>query len=340
MTKDLYEVLGVDKSASQTEIKKGYRAKAKEYHPDKNPGDKEAEANFKDVAYAYEILSDEDKKAIYDSRGHAGLNGQHHGHAHHDPFEMFNQMFREREMQNQRAQFNINVAISISLEEAYDGVTKKFKYNRQVKCEPCNGLGGKDPIRCTACNGSGNISNVIRTPAGMMHQVSTCHVCQGKGKAYKDVCTNCNGRGMSQSREEVTVDIPASPTEVIIKRGKGHMLPDGTFGDLSIRIDVTPHEKYRVTYNYGLISDIHVPYEILMLGGKAEFETIDGGKVKLTIKKLSKIGTKLKLTGKGLRIPGLRNTRADQFLVLHVDIPDSITKEEEKLLEQIKKLKE
>ena len=128
MTKDLYKVLGVDKSASQTEIKKGYRAKAKEYHPDKNPGDKESEANFKDIAYAYEILSDEDKKAIYDARGHAGLNGQHHGHANHDPFEMFNQMFREREMQNQIAQFNVNVAISISLEEAYDGVTKKFKY--------------------------------------------------------------------------------------------------------------------------------------------------------------------------------------------------------------------
>jgi molecular chaperone DnaJ len=338
MTKDLYKVLDVDKSASQTEIKKGYRAKAKLYHPDKNPGDKGAESNFKDVAYAYEVLSDEDKKSKYDTRGHAGLNNQHQGHGNAQ--SMFEEMMRQQQEQAQKAQYDINVAINITLEEAYNGTSKKFQYNRQVKCKPCKGYGGSNPTQCPSCHGAGHISHVIQTPVGRMTQQVTCDHCHGKGRTYKDTCSTCRGKGLSNEKKEVTIDIPHSPTEPILKPNGGHMIPNGTFGTLTVRVDVQAHPKFRPTYAYGLISDIQVPYEILMTGGKVEFQTIDGSKVKLTIKKLSKIGSKVKLAQKGLKDPIFKHTRGDQFLVLHVDIPNSMTTEEEELLNKIKKLKE
>jgi molecular chaperone DnaJ len=342
MTKDLYEVLGVDKSASQTEIKKGYRAKAKEYHPDKNPGDKVAEDNFKDVAYAYEILSDEDQKAIYDTRGHAGLKGQpQQGHAHFDPFEMFSQVFGNHFGQQQnRARFDINVSISIKLEEAYNGLSKNFKYNRQIKCEPCSGVGGTEPTLCSKCNGSGFMSHIIRTRYGHQSQIRTCDQCNGKKTTFKNTCTTCQGSGSVQSREDIEITIPPTPIDLITERGAGHMMDDGTYGNLNLRVDILTNEDYQLTHDFGLISEVNVPYETLMLGGEIEFKTIDGGKVKLSVKKLSKIGTKLKLTGKGLKKPRFKHLRGDQFLVLRLEIPNSISKEEEELLKKIKKLKE
>jgi len=342
MTKELYGVLGVDKSASQTEIKKGYRAKAKQYHPDKNPGDEQAESNFKDVAYAYEILSDDDKKDRYDRRGHAGLNPQQEQRQRYkNPFA---EIIREQQEREEAERYNINVGISITLEDAYSGVTKKFNYNKQVKCTPCKGFGGSNPNKCNKCNGSGSLTTVIRTPVGMMQQILSCDACNGKGKTYDDFCGTCHGKGMSTLRTEVSIDIPASPTEIIIKRGGGNMIPNGTYGNLSIRVDILPHIKFKLTYNFGLVSDLKVPYEKLMLGGQIEFQTIDGGTVKLSVKKLSKIGDKLKLKGKGLKdsslIQKFGSPRGDQYLILQVDIPNSITKEEEDLLKQIKKLKE
>jgi molecular chaperone DnaJ len=336
MTKDLYEVLGVDKTASQTEIKKGYRAKAKEYHPDKNQGDKEAESNFKDVAYAYEILSDENKKEMYDTRGHAGLNNQGPQRPQgFDPFDLFSQMFNQHN-RPQQVNYDINVGVTISVEEAYNGITKKFQYNRQINCDPCKGSGGTNPSQCSNCRGAGKITSIAH---GRL-TINTCGVCRGKGITFDNTCSTCHGAGNSKIREDISIDIPPSVTEIITKRGKGNMTPSGTSGNLNIRVNVQPNDKFQFTHDYSLISGFKVPYEILMTGGKLDFQTIDGGKVKLTIKKLSKIGSKLKVKGKGMKKPHLGDARGDQFLILDIDIPNSINKEEEELLEKIKILKQ
>jgi len=342
MTEDLYEVLGVDRNVSKTELKKAYRAKAKEYHPDKNPDDQEAEKKFKDVAYAYEVLTDDNKKARYDQGGHNALNGtppqgQRGGFGR----DMFEEMIRQQNEANQRRQSSIVTTIHLDLEDIYNGVTKKFKYNRQIKCTTCNGLGGTNPSVCETCKGTGRAVKVTSTPFGHMQEIGRCNTCQGKGTTFESGCGTCNGIGAISSREEIEIEIPhgiASDT-MFHRQGDGHEMPNGGFGDLLMKILVRPHPKFERQYDNDLISTIKVPYVILMLGGKVPFTTIDGGKVNLTIKKLSKLGAKLKLTGKGLRKLDWKHSRGDQFLVLDIEIPDSVSTEEKELLEKMKKLK-
>jgi len=340
MTEDLYKTLGVDKAASQTEIKSAYRGKAKEYHPDKNPGDKKAEDMFKQISHAYDILSDVKKKKMYDNGGHDALNGRQQTHSNVN--EMFREMARQQNQQREKAQHSIVVNTEITLEEVFSGVTKKFNYNRQVKCKSCDGLGGTEPSICGGCQGSGRKIKVTSTQFGHMQEIGKCNDCNGKGTTFKVNCKPCRGAGHVSSREEISVDMPHSVGSGMMfeQVNGGHEMPNGGFGDLIIKVYVKEHPIYTLHHDFGLISDIKIPYETLMLGGNVEFKTIDGAKISLTIKKLSKVGAKVKLTGKGLKKPNWNHVRGDQYLVLGVDIPNSIGKEEEELLEKLKKLKE
>jgi len=342
MKENLYKVLGIDKIASKTEIKKGYRKKAKEYHPDRNPDDKEAEDMFKKVSYAYEILSDDNKRARYDNGGHNALEGGTN-HTHNNMQDMFREMARQQAVQQEKMQHGIKVSTKITLEEVHTGVTKNFKYNRQIKCTPCNGLGGTEPSICLGCQGSGRKIKVTSTQFGHMQEIGKCHDCNGKGTKFKNNCDKCKGVGHITSREEVSIVIPHGIENGMTfhQADGGHEMVNGGFGDLVIQVFVSEHPIYKLGYgDFGLTSELKVPYEILMLGGNTKFKTIDGSTVSLTIKKLSKAGTKLKLAGKGLMKPNFNHVRGDQYLILNVDFQGSITPEEEKLLQKLKKLKE
>jgi molecular chaperone DnaJ len=347
MAKDLYKILGITKEADDKEIKKAYRKMAMKYHPDKNAGDKEAETKFKDVAEAYEILSDGDKKARYDSMGYdAYANGGQRGQQG-DPFgfsDIFNSMRQQQQGNRRKQQHSIIQKITLSMEDIYNGVTKKFKYNRLSKCEPCNGKGGEDVERCKTCDGKGIQLKIQRTEFGVVQQAISCNDCDGRGFKISKPCTTCHGKMFTQQVNVIEIKIPHStmPNEQIHYSNKGHEYIDETgqnAGDLILVIDVN-QEKSTILKDFGLLSKIDLPYEIMILGGEYEFKTIDGTKVKVTISKLTNIGRKLKLKGKGLKYKGYDVMRGDQYLMVDLKFPESITEEEEKLLTEIKKIKE
>ena len=332
MTEDFYKILDVVNSASQTEIKKAYREKVKQYHPDKNPDDKSAEDMFKKVAHAYEVLSDDDKRAKYDSGGHDALD-PNKGPSYSNMDEIFREMARQQTKHREKSENSIMVSTQITLEEVFSGVTKKFKYNRQVKCKPCDGLGGTQPSICNGCHGKGRKVRIVSNQFGHIQEVVKCGECSGKGTTFKSPCKICRSSGHVTSKEEISVDIPHSVSHGMIleKLDGGHEIPSGGFGDLIIKILIKSHPIYKRYNEIDLISDIKVPYETLMLGGKVNFKTIGGTTHSLTIKKMSKVGIKLKMVRKGLVKPDWNASRGDQYLVLGVDIPTSISKEEEEI---------
>tara|TARA_R110000796_G_scaffold18980_2_gene57131 strand:- start:3472 stop:4500 length:1029 start_codon:yes stop_codon:yes gene_type:complete len=342
MDKNLYEVLGVDKKANQPEIKKAYRKQALKYHPDKNPDDKEAEDKFKDVAYAYEVLSDNDKKTKYDTHGHNGLKGgaqQQNPFGGKHPFQAFYDMHMAKDP---KEEYDIIAKLSITLEQADEGTSQRLSYNRFTKCAPCDGKGGDNPTSCTTCQGSGNIIRVIRTNIGNMQEVISCHICNGKGVMYENTCTTCNGQSGAETTDSILITTPASirSGERIIFDDKGHYFKDNVYGNLIISVHLKEHAKFKVQRDYSLVSVIKIPYEILMTGGKVNFTPIDGKELRVTIPKMSTVGKKIRLPNKGLKKPNINNVRTDQILVLDVLIPTSISTEEEGLLEKIKKNKE
>ena len=331
MKKDLYKILGVDKTATASEIKKAYRKKAKEHHPDKG-GDPEV---FKDISHANSVLSDETKRQNYDRTGNSDAQ------AFNSNANAWEKLFREQELQRQKQRYSVGIAMRVTLEEIFNGAKKTFKYKRQILCKGCDGIGGSEPSKCTRCDGSGRIHRVHQTQFGTMQEDLDCDQCN-QGYHYKQICKTCNGSGVQSSVEEIEVEIPKSiPSgSVMEKADLGNIMPNGKFSVLNIRVDVIQHEKYQVSHQYNLVSELKVPYETLMLGGQVEFKTIDGGKVKLSVKPFSKIGDRLQLKGKGLHLPHLNKTRGNQILILNIDLPSGMTSEEQELLEKLKKLKE
>jgi len=342
MKEDLYKVLDIDKSATDKEIKKAYRTKAKLHHPDKPEGD---EATFKKVSDAYEILSDDNKRAIYDSRGHEGLDrNQSQGHRPNE--QQFRDFVNAQRKAQQEAQMKMNAEIrahvSMSIEDIFNGVTKVFEYNRRIICTDCEGDGGTNPARCGDCNGTGTITRIKETQFGFMQHSAICTGCKGVGILHDKTCSSCTGNGISSVRERHTEEIEHGMVdgEHIIVEGKGNVMENGEYGDLVMKIVIKPHEKFTINYDYNLTSVVKIPYEILILGGKVEFTTIDGSRVRFTVKELSKIGTKLNLKDKGLKKRDWNHVRGDQTIILDIDIPTEISDEESELLEKIKKLKE
>ena len=347
--RDYYEVLGVDRNASASDIKKAYRKLAIQYHPDKNPGNKEAEEKFKEAAEAYSVLSDPDKKARYDQFGFEGVSGAGGGGGFSgggmnfdDIFSMFGDIFGGRggfggggsgpakyRGSDQR------VKVKLDLQEIANGVTKKFKLKKYVTCTHCNGSGAEGGAveTCPECNGTGRVVRTQQSFFGVMRSEVACPRCNGQGKIIKNKCSHCKGDGITMGEEIVEVNIPAGVYEgmQLSMRGKGNAGKlNGIPGDLLIIIEEEKHPTLIRDENdlvYSLLLDIPTA----ALGGFAEIPTIDG-KAKVTIEPGTQPGKVLRLRGKGL--PALNGYgKGDIVVNISVYIPETLSKDEKKTIE-------
>lgn len=354
LARDYYEILGVDRNASQDEIKKAYRKLAKKYHPDMNPGDKEAEQKFKEINEAYEVLSDPEKKARYDQFGHAGVNGQGGFNTggfgggfgdfgdfgdfggFGDIFDMFfGEGFTGRRRNSPQKGADIRYHMTITFEEAAFGAEKEFRVERTEMCSTCNGTGAKPgtkPVTCGYCGGTGQIRQTQRTPLGSFTQVRTCEHCRGTGKIIKELCPDCRGTGRMRRSRRVKVKIPAGVDNgsVISLRGEGELgVNGGPPGDLFIEIKVKPHEIFK-REGQNIICEIPISFVQAALGAEIEVPTLEG-KIKYTIPEGTQSGTVFRLKGKG--IPSVRGYgRGDELIKVYVEVPKKLTEKQKELL--------
>ena len=355
--RDYYEVLGVDRNASANDIKKAYRKLAIQYHPDKNPGDKEAEEKFKEAAEAYSVLSDADKKARYDQFGFEGVSGAGAGGFSgagmdmNDIFSMFGDIFGGRggfsgfggfgggssAPQKHRGN-DLRVKAKLTLQEIANGTTKKFKLKKYVACTHCNGSGaeGNSYETCPECKGTGRIIRTQQSFFGMMRSEVACPHCGGEGKIIKNKCSHCHGEGIVLGEEVVEIQIPAGVVEgmQLSMRGKGNAgKRNGINGDLLIVIEEEKHPELIRDENdliYSLLLDIPTA----TLGGFAEIPTIDG-KAKVTIDPGTQPGKVLRLRGKGL--PTLNGYgKGDIVVNISVLIPEVLSIDEKKTIESFR----
>lgn len=365
--RDYYEVLGVDKSSSADEIKKAYRKKAMQYHPDRwvNGSDeekKDAEEKFKEAAEAYEVLSNPDKKSRYDQFGHAGMGGaasDFSGFNVNDIFSHFADVFGGGGggfgfnigdlfggggggySQGQRAVRkggNLRIKVKMTLEEVATGTEKKLKINKYVPCEHCHGTGAKDEHSketCPNCHGSGQEVRQQRSMFGIMQQVSVCSRCNGTGEIIKDPCPHCHGNGIVQGQEIIQVSIPAGVDNgmQLTMRGKGHAAANGGVnGDLLVAIEVADHDVFERDGN-NLYLNYYISFPQAALGSSVEIPTL-GGKAKVKIAAGTQGGQVLRLQGKGL--PQLQSNNVGDLIVnVNVWTPKSLTKEEKELVEKL-----
>lgn len=359
--RDYYEVLGIDKSASANDIKKAYRRKAMEYHPDKNPGSKEAEEKFKEAAEAYSVLSDPDKKARYDQFGHAGMGGDSgfggfggQGMDINDIFSMFGDIFGGGfggggfsggfggfgggQAQSRHRGGDLRVKVKLTLEEIAEGVTKKFKLKKYVPCPHCNGSGseGNETETCPDCNGRGRTVRTVRTPFGIMNSETVCQRCGGEGRIIKNKCKHCSGDGITMGEEIVEIQIPAGVAEgmQLSMRGKGNAgKRNGIAGDLLIQIEEEKHPTL-IRDERDLIYNLLLDIPTATLGGVVEIPTIKEN-IKLTIEPGTQPGKALRLRGKGL--PSLNEYgRGDIVVNVSVYIPETLNRDEKKVIESFK----
>ncbi len=360
MTKrDFYEVLEVSKTATADEIKKAYRKKAIQYHPDKNPGDKAAEEKFKEAAEAYEILSDQQKRQRYDQYGHAGVGSAAGGGFNgadmnmEDIFSHFGDIFgghfggfngfggfgsSQRNSQRVKRGTDLRVKVKLNLSEIATGVEKKIKVKKQVICSHCNGSGaskGSSSTTCPTCNGQGRVTRVQQTILGQMQTASECPTCGGEGKIIKDKCTFCGGEGIVREDDIITINIPAGVMEgmQLSMSGKGNAAPrGGVNGDLLVLIEEEPHPQLIRDEN-DLIFNLLLSVPMATLGGSVEVPTVDG-KVKVTIAPGTQPGKVLRLRGKGL--PNVNRYGTGDLLVnIGVYIPENLNREEKALIDKL-----
>lgn len=355
--RDYYEVLGVSKSADATEIKKAYRKLALKYHPDKNPGDKEAEEKFKEAAEAYDVLSNEEKKRRYDQFGHAGVGGAGQGGfgggmSMDDIFSQFGDIFGSfggfsgfggfgggRSARRVNRGTNLRVKVKMNLQEIATGIEKKIKVKKYVACQHCNGTGAKDGksySTCSTCKGSGQVTRVQNTILGAMQTTSTCPTCEGEGKIINEKCTFCNGEGVLMSEEVISINIPAGVGEgmQLSLSGKGNAARrGGVNGDLIVLIEEEEHPEL-VRDGNDLLYNVFIGYLEAVLGETVEIPTIEG-KVKVKIEAGTQPGKILRLRGKGL--PDVNGYgKGDLLAKVNVWIPKNLSKDEKKLVEKMK----
>lgn len=360
MTKrDFYEILDVPKSASADEIKKAYRKKAIQFHPDKNPGDKQAEEKFKEAAEAYEVLSDAEKRRRYDQYGHAGVGGAAGGGFGgssmnmEDIFSHFGDIFgghfggfggfgggQRGGGQRVRRGSDLRVKVRLTLSEIATGVEKKIKVKKYVACSHCNGTGaahGSSPVTCTTCNGQGRVTRVQQTILGQMQTAAECPTCNGDGKIVKDKCSHCNGEGIVREDEVITINIPAGVMEgmQLSMSGKGNAARrGGVNGDLLVLVEEETHPELIRDEN-DLIYNLLLTVPMATLGGSVEVPTVDG-KVKVNIAPGTQPGKVLRLRGKGL--PSVNRYGTGDLLVnIGVYIPENLNKEEKAAIEKLSK---
>ena len=361
--RDFYEILGVSKSASADEIKKAYRKVAMQFHPDRNPGNKEAEEKFKEAAEAYEILSDTDKKSQYDRFGHAGVSGNGRGGFGgggqnmnmDDIFSQFGDIFgddvfgsffgggqrrggggagRARGVRGS----NLRVRIKLNYEEIAKGASKTIKVKKHVGCSACGSSGAKDKSSmqtCGTCGGSGQVRRVQNTFLGQMQTVTTCPTCNGEGSTIANKCTVCKGEGRVYGEENITIDIPAGVQEgmQLSVSGKGNAGErGGSPGDLVVLIEEEAHPQlHRDGLNVAY--DLHISFPDAAFGIQAEVPTIDG-RAKIKIPPGTQSGKVFRLKGKGF--PALQSyEKGDQLIYVNVWTPQHISAEEKAMLEKM-----
>ena len=356
--KDYYEVLGVDKSASEDEIKKAYRKMAKKYHPDLHPGDAEAEKSFKEVNEAYEILSDSDKKARYDQFGHAGVDpnfgagGGGFGGGFSGDFgdlgDIFSSFFgggfgggfggsRSSNPNAPRRGADTSTTVNLSFEEAAKGCKKTIKVTRIENCPDCSGSGaaaGSTPKTCPSCHGTGHINMNQRTPFGTMQTTRVCEQCRGTGKIIDNPCKTCAGKGRVRRTKEQVVDIPAGVDDgqYINMRGGGDMGTNGgPAGDLHINISVRPHPIFERD-GFDVYCEIPITFTQAALGSEITVPTLDG-KVKFTIHPGTQNGDEFKLKGKGIQRTNY-NGRGDQYVRVFIEVPRDLSSKQKDLLKK------
>ena len=356
--RDYYEILGVSKSATADEIKKAYRKKAIEYHPDKNPGAKASEEKFKEAAEAYEVLSDQQKRQRYDQFGHAGVNGSAGGGfgggsmSMDDIFSHFGDIFGghfgfggfggggSRGGTRVRKGSDLRVKVKLNLQEIAQGVEKKIKVKKYVSCQHCNGSGAEhasDMTTCTTCHGSGRVTRVQNTILGQMQTQSECPTCQGEGKIIKDKCKHCAGEGIVREDEVININIPAGVMEgmQLSMSGKGNAARrGGVNGDLLVLVEEDKHPELIRDEN-DLIYNLLITVPMATLGGSVEVPTVDG-KVKVTIAAGTQPGKVLRLRGKGLPSVNRYGT-GDLLINIGVYIPENLNKDEKYLMEKLGK---
>lgn len=353
--RDYYEVLGVSKSASEAELKKAYRKKAIQFHPDKNPDDKQAEENFKEAAEAYEVLSNPEKRQRYDQFGHAGMGGAAGGGFGggmnmEDIFSHFGDIFGGgsffgggfggggRSSRRVNRGSNLRVKVKLTLKEIAEGVEKKIKVKKYVECNSCNGSGAKDGSSfstCSTCNGSGQVTRVQNTILGQMQTASTCPSCNGEGKMITNKCTSCAGEGIVRDEEVISINIPAGVAEgmQLSVSGKGNAARRGGInGDLLILIQEEEHPEL-VRDENDLLYNLFISIPDSILGTAVEIPTIEN-KVKVKIDGGTQPGKILRLRGKGL--PDVNGYgRGDLLVKINVWVPKNVSKEEKKVLEKL-----
>ncbi len=351
--RDYYEVLGVQKGASEDELKKAYRKLAKANHPDLHPGDAAAEARFKEINEAYEVLSDSDKRARYDQYGHAGVDPNFNPNAGFgggfggfgdfgDLGDIFESFFGggggSRRSQNApRKGENLRVAVDLTFEEAAFGCKKDIPVSRIEDCADCHGTGcenGTTPEVCPVCGGSGQVRRQQRTAFGMMQTTVACDNCRGSGKIIHSPCPTCKGKGAVRRNKTVNVSIPAGidDGQTISVRGQGHRGANGgPAGDLLVTIRMMSHPEFERD-DTSVLYRLSINIVQAALGAEVEVPTLDG-KVKYTIPEGTQSGTVFRLRGKG--IPRLNSSgRGDQFVTVIVDTPTGLSSEQKEILTQ------
>ena len=353
--RDYYEVLGVDKNASEADIKRAYRKMAKENHPDLHPGDKECEARFKEANEAYEVLSNPDKKAKYDQFGFAGVDPNYGGGAGYgggfngdfdfgDLGDIFGSFFGGGSGGGRRTNPNapprgesLRMSLTISFEEAAFGCEKEVTVDRMEQCGTCHGNGcapGTSPEVCPDCHGSGQVQVRRQTPMGVFATSSPCPKCGGKGKIIHQPCKDCHGTGAVRKRKTIQASIPAGIDngQTISIRGQGHAGKNGgPAGDLLITITIRPHELFR-REGTSVLCEAPITFAQAVLGAELEIPTIDG-KVKYDLPEGTQSGTTFRLKGKG--IPSINGRgRGDQYVTVYIETPRNLNKEQKEALKK------
>lgn len=358
--RDYYEVLGVDKTASDDEIKKAYRKIAIKYHPDRNPDDKEAEEKFKEAAEAYDVLHDPQKRQQYDQFGFNGpQNGGFGGFGSggmdmDDIFSMFGDIFGGHSGfsgfggfsgGSQRQQYrgnDLRLKVKLSLLEISTGVTKKFKVRKDVVCDHCHGSGaeaGSGSETCPTCQGRGVVVRSVRTMLGMMQTQTECPTCHGEGSVIKNKCKVCGGSGVVKGEEVVEINIPAGVAEgmVVNVAGKGNAGPhNGINGNIQVLIEEEPNDLF-VRDGQDVIYNLLLDFPTATLGGDIDIPTITGSKVRIKIEPGTQPGKTLRLRNKGLpAVQGYGSGTGDLVVNISVFVPKTLTKEEKKSIESFK----
>ncbi len=349
--RDYYEVLEIEKTASDDEIKKAYRKQAKKYHPDLHPGDKECEEKMKEVNEAYGILSDPEKKARYDQYGFAGVDpnygaggsGFGGGFGDFDLGDIFGSFFgggfgggQQRNPNAPRQGENLRAHLEISFMEAVHGCTKTVTVGRRDACPDCNGTGaakGTSPETCPDCHGSGTVNIQQRTPFGMMQSRQPCSRCSGKGRIIKDPCRKCNGTGRVATNKKYEVNIPAGidDDQSIALRGLGNAgVNGGPAGDLVVNVTVREDEVFQRD-RFDVYVNVPITYAQAAIGAEVVVPTVDG-KVQYSVPEGTQPGTTFRLRGKGIQYLNGRG-RGDQYVRVNVEVPHKLSREQRKALE-------